>query len=72
VVDPPKVRLIGNHISCEGGFGITVGRKRASRFTNLDSMAGKSNMEKSTAGDAPFMRNLNEKGMYNSIELFKL
>ena len=63
VVDPPKVRLTGNHISCEGGYGITVGRKRASRFTYLDNLTGKTlNVEQSNIGDAPLMRSLNEKG----------
>ncbi|CAK8674547.1 unnamed protein product [Clavelina lepadiformis] len=56
VVDPPKLHLSGNFIRSEGGFGITVGRKKTSRFTAIDG----SDM-KSDGGDAPTMRSLNEK-----------
>nr|XP_039270476.1 testicular spindle-associated protein SHCBP1L-like [Styela clava]XP_039270477.1 testicular spindle-associated protein SHCBP1L-like [Styela clava] len=52
VVEPPKVQMINNKIKCEGGHGVTVGKKKYSSrdFSTLDTEHQTTDVD---SGDAP-------------------
>lgn len=52
VVEPPKVQMINNTIKCEGGHGVTVGKKKYSSrdFSNMGTEQQTNDVD---SGDAP-------------------
>lgn len=51
VVDPPKVKMQNNRIKCDGGYGVTIGRKQYTSMETKPLVAEAA--QKEDSGDAP-------------------